>query len=358
MKRYLVYTTLVCFALVSCKTETVFYPKANFECANSLSIGDTLKVINKCTNATEYIWDFGDGTTSTLNAPIHIYEKNGDVNIKLIAFKGELKDSVIKTISVQNIKPVSNFTVNSTDSIPLIFEKITFNNTSKYATSYLWDFGDGNTSTENNPLHSYSQTGNYTIKLTTYNEKGNNTVEKNITITDIKTLNPNDTGIDVDNDGIVDFNLETFLYHGTSQWGITISLKNHRNYNIFTEIVRSRSYNYCCYDSNYDIHKTDTVYSNVEVIKAFNLGDTIFSFNESTNKELLYLSYRVGQDRIFETSYDTFWKMDEVHYLGFKKSVNGILRIGWLKLKVKGLAMYETIEIKIPSECESLKINH
>lgn len=357
MKKQIVYIALVCFALFSCKNETVIKPKADFDCVEYLSIGDTFKVINKSTNALKYFWDFGDGTTSSLNAPAHIYQKIGEVNVKLIAFNGELKDCVIKTINIQNIKPISNFKINSTDSISLIFEKITFNNTSKYATSCLWDFGDGITSTENNPLHSYSQTGNYTIKLTSYNEKGSNTIEKNITITDIKRLNPNTTEIDVDNDGIVDFNLKTFLYHGTSQWGKTISLKNHGDYNIFTEIVTSRSYNYCCYDSNYDTHKTDTVYSNIEVIKAFNLGDTIFSFNESTTKELLYLFYQVGQDRVFETSYETFWKIDEVHYLVFKKSINGISRIGWIKLKTKDLAMYETIEIKIPSECNSLRIN-
>ena len=349
MKRYLVYTTLVCFALVSCKTETVFYPKANFECANSLSIGDTLKVINKCTNATEYIWDFGDGTTSTLNAPIHIYEKNGDVNIKLIAFKGELKDSVIKTISIQNIKPISNFTVNSTDSIPLIFEKITFNNTSKYATSYLWDFGDGITSTENNPLHSYSQTGNYLIKLTTYNEKGNNTIEKNITITDVKTLNPNDTGIDVDNDGIVDFILAHSYYNGISNGWDNLKITNIGNYEIYTENILEKTH----YNPN-TLYKNDTtIYTEQEIPKAYNIGDQIELNGKSNKVDFLYLA-SYGRAVGVTSEYQSTWKSDEIHYLIFKKTSENITKTGWIKLKIVNLSNYYLYSLKIPNQNNNL----
>ncbi len=50
--------------------------------------------------------------------------------------------------------------------------KVTFDNYSDDATSYLWDFGDGNTSTETEPTHYYQNNGNYTITLTAYNENG------------------------------------------------------------------------------------------------------------------------------------------------------------------------------------------
>lgn len=60
---------------------------------------------------------------------------------------------------------------------------VVFNNTSKKATSYKWDFGDGTTSTEKNPVHKYSGKGVYKVSLTA-GGKGHDTMSKNITITE------------------------------------------------------------------------------------------------------------------------------------------------------------------------------
>ncbi len=48
--------------------------------------------------------------------------------------------------------------------------EVYFYNNSRDAESYLWDFGDGQTSTEETPSHYYSDTGNYTVSLTAYNK--------------------------------------------------------------------------------------------------------------------------------------------------------------------------------------------
>ncbi len=71
------------------------------------------------------------------------------------------------------------FTVSETN-----FLEVTFENFSQNATSYSWDFGDGNTSTEENPVHTYAEAGNYTVILTASNEAGDATKEESITITD------------------------------------------------------------------------------------------------------------------------------------------------------------------------------
>lgn len=73
--------------------------------------------------------------------------------------------------------PSANFTSNVTSgTAPL---SVQFNDTSNNTpTSWSWDFGDGNTSTEQNPRHTYTKTGKYTVKLTAFNENGNNTVTK------------------------------------------------------------------------------------------------------------------------------------------------------------------------------------
>lgn len=59
---------------------------------------------------------------------------------------------------------------------------VTFTNTSSFATSYLWDFGDGQTSTEANPVHTYAEDGLYTIQLTATNNIGSNSTVLNLLI--------------------------------------------------------------------------------------------------------------------------------------------------------------------------------
>ncbi len=52
------------------------------------------------------------------------------------------------------------------------FLEITFINYSQNATSFAWEFGDGETSTEKDPVHTFPETGSYTVKLTATNEDG------------------------------------------------------------------------------------------------------------------------------------------------------------------------------------------
>lgn len=59
---------------------------------------------------------------------------------------------------------------------------LTFNNTSQFATSYLWNFGDGNTSTEQNPVHTYAEDGLYIVTLTATNNIGSVTATVNILV--------------------------------------------------------------------------------------------------------------------------------------------------------------------------------
>ena len=88
------------------------------------------------------------------------------------AFEGFFLD----TISVTNVQlptacaavtPQANFAL--TPRAPLTGVPITFNDASSNATSYLWDFGDGTTSTEQNPTHVYNAEGRYVVRLTVGN---------------------------------------------------------------------------------------------------------------------------------------------------------------------------------------------
>ncbi|WP_271768065.1 Ig-like domain-containing protein [Aquimarina algiphila] len=72
-----------------------------------------------------------------------------------------------------NQPPLSEFEAN-TDCSTVNF----INSSTNRINSYLWDFGDGQTSTQENPTHTYASVGNYTVSLTTTNDSGSNTEEK------------------------------------------------------------------------------------------------------------------------------------------------------------------------------------
>jgi peptidyl-prolyl cis-trans isomerase B (cyclophilin B) len=77
-------------------------------------------------------------------------------------------------------KPIANFTYNaSKKEAP---SKVEFDNLSEKADSYLWEFGDGKTSSEEKPSHKYISSGNYTVKLTAVKGKKKNTIEKNLAL--------------------------------------------------------------------------------------------------------------------------------------------------------------------------------
>jgi cyclophilin family peptidyl-prolyl cis-trans isomerase len=77
-------------------------------------------------------------------------------------------------------RPIAQFAVEGEKQV---LEKIQFNNQSEKATEYEWDFGDGNTSNNESPEHTYKSSGSYTIQLKAINEKGKSKIAaKEITV--------------------------------------------------------------------------------------------------------------------------------------------------------------------------------
>lgn len=115
-------------------------------------------------------WDFGDGNTSTDLNPIKIFSDPGNYSVRLISDFGGCYDTVIKTIVVHN-KPVASFVeIGSTTkcAAPALMNF----NASAEGQTYLWDFGDGTTSTLKNPVHTYINNGVYDVSLITTNVAG------------------------------------------------------------------------------------------------------------------------------------------------------------------------------------------
>ena len=134
---------------------------------------------------TSWYWNFGDGTNATVQNPVHIYSSAGSFNVSLNVTNSDGSNSTTKTeyIQVSSIAPpVANFTAKPTcGKAPL---SVAFNDTSTGTpTSWYWNFGDGTNSTNQNPTHVYTTSGNYTVSLTASNAGGSNTTTRQNYIT-------------------------------------------------------------------------------------------------------------------------------------------------------------------------------
>ena len=88
------------------------------------------------------------------------------------------------SVNYTPVTPVAAFSANTTSGNSPLDVQFT-DTSSNYPTSWLWDFGDGTTSTEQNPNHIYTTPGNYTVTLTAINAAGNSTYTMNITALDV-----------------------------------------------------------------------------------------------------------------------------------------------------------------------------
>lgn len=126
---------------------------------------------NQSVNATYSYWNFGDGNTSGLPNPSHIFTNSGVYTVQLIVENSNgCTDTIAQNITVYPL-PVANFTFTSTSTCYTPTDFV-FTNQSTGAINYSWDFGNGMNSNLTNPTTTYQSAGNYTIELTATNQYG------------------------------------------------------------------------------------------------------------------------------------------------------------------------------------------
>jgi large repetitive protein len=119
---------------------------------------------NQSSGANDYLWDFGDATTSTLLNPTHLYDSVGHYTISLTV--RNMYDCFDTTFAVFDLfpTPIADFSILPEEGCQPL--SVQFNNLSQQAISQIWDFGDGTfLSSGLNPNHTYLQHGTYSVLL-------------------------------------------------------------------------------------------------------------------------------------------------------------------------------------------------
>lgn len=143
-------------------------PVASFYSQNSIICsGETILFQNNSSDATSFEWTFTGGNPSASSEvqPNIAYLSSGTYEVKLVAIGPAGSDTLIQSVNVEVSSPnLAAFTTNAT-TVYLPNAMVTCTNTSQNANGYIWQFGDGATSTDNNPWHQYTTAGEYDIEL-------------------------------------------------------------------------------------------------------------------------------------------------------------------------------------------------
>ena len=138
--------------------------------ATTVCEGETVTLVDNSTGALlDYDWDFGTNSSPASSTSAGdqqvVFNTSGMVTVSLTTTNPAGSSSTSLTFDVQPL-PQADY------SFSLDNNTSTFSNISTNGTAYNWDFGDGMSSTEENPIHVFDAIGTYTVTLTITNDCG------------------------------------------------------------------------------------------------------------------------------------------------------------------------------------------
>jgi PKD repeat protein len=242
------------------------------------------------------------------------------------------------------IKPLACFFY-TPDSLIYTGDTIIFSNCSENTTSYFWDFGDGNTSTENTPHHIYETPGSYLIKLYAANDNNTDSISKLIIVADQYYTDLNDTllrldygeythnfDFDIDQDGLMDLSI-LLCQHLVTSYGrplfyIQLIVMNGYEINVSNYIETT----WTTFTINRDtIYQIDTVL----IPKLHDINDTIYYEDEYSSVPIM-LEYRESPAAPEEGRWSGIRRIllgSEYKYIAFRKISDHENTLAWLKAK-------------------------
>ncbi|MBI3133478.1 MAG: N-acetylmuramoyl-L-alanine amidase [Bacteroidetes bacterium] len=170
-------------------------PVAAFNVMNTyLCQTDSIQVLNGSSDATSYSWSVPGAIpeTSADANPYFQFPASGTYEFTLTATGPGGSDTDIQLIVIETQgQPVASFT-QSTTTVDIDYAFVTFTNNSTNANGYFWDFGDGTSSSDNEPWHEYTAVGTYTVMLIAINGScPNDTAWSTVTVVETTGIESN-----------------------------------------------------------------------------------------------------------------------------------------------------------------------
>lgn len=158
--------------------EVIPMPKPDFYISQTSTCRDSLvQFLNRTQNGVGYLWDFGDGNISNQTNPLHRYPQSGEYTVTLTAVSigGACKSSVTLDQNIfvaEDVKAHFGTIPMYPDTLYMPNVSVQFVDSSQNAISWYWLFGDGQSSYEQNPAHTYQSPGVYMPQLIVTNKAG------------------------------------------------------------------------------------------------------------------------------------------------------------------------------------------
>lgn len=159
------------FGLHSCKKKSV---EIDFNYTGTLHAGYLITFHSNAGNAGSYLWTFGDGSKSTDPNPNHTYNSAATFVVTL-TWNNDTSKKITKLITID---VPFDFTVSGT---PAAGHSVNFSSNAPSGSLFAWNFGDGTTSGDATPTHTYSANGSYEASLILNNDS-THIIKKTISI--------------------------------------------------------------------------------------------------------------------------------------------------------------------------------
>jgi len=151
-------------------------------------VGQTVRFIDiSAGSPNSWQWDFGDGTTSNEKNPAHVFNSPGFHRVTLTAGNGNSSKKLSRTLTIVSAEGEATFEFSP--STPGPGQAVQFTDmTTGSPTSWSWNFGDGGTSSQRNPIYVFTAAGSYAVSLVASTKSGLKQASRTVAVAAMSVL--------------------------------------------------------------------------------------------------------------------------------------------------------------------------